>query len=70
MASITDSRVLRSGKLADMLGVSRVTLWRWERKGLLPKRTHYGPNCCGWTSSQIEEWWKQKSGTEIGLETK
>lgn len=60
MTSLSKSRVLRSSELADKLGVSRVTLWRWERKGLLPGKTQVGPNTVGWLESEIDEWWNRK----------
>ena len=38
MASLSSSRVVRPGELAERLGVSRVTLWRWQREGRLPQK--------------------------------
>lgn len=49
-------RILRANELAQRLGISRTTLWRWEREGLLPARRQVGPNVAGWISSEIEEW--------------
>jgi len=37
-------------------GKSRVTIWRWEQKGIFPKRVRTGPNSIGWFNSQINEW--------------
>ncbi len=53
-------RVVRCRELEALLGISRTTLWRWERKGLLPPRRHYGPNVVGWPASVIEEWKESK----------
>lgn len=50
------SRIIRASELADRLGISRVTLWRWERNGLLPPKRRVGPNVVGWLESEISEW--------------
>lgn len=62
MATISEERVIRLNELAKRLGVARVTLWRWERKGILPAKVCYGPNSTGWLSSTIDQWWNEKSG--------
>jgi len=46
----------RPGELAERLGLSRVTLWRWERAGQLPAKRQVGPNVVGWLQSEIDEW--------------
>jgi prophage regulatory protein len=70
MVSVTNSRILRSHELAERLGVSRVTLWRWERKGLLPRRIQIGPNTAGWLESEIDAWWKAKASGATGSEAR
>lgn len=60
--NISESRILRPNELAHKLGVSRVTLWRWERQGLLPAKAQIGPNTVGWLESEIDAWWSQKIG--------
>ncbi len=47
------SRIIRAKELAEQLSVSRVTIWRWEREGLLPRKRRIGPNVVGWDSAQI-----------------
>ena len=32
------------------------TLWRWEQKGIFPKRVRIGPNSVAWYSNEIEAW--------------
>lgn len=64
MTTLSNSRVLRPGELAERLGISRVTLWRWERKGLLPPKRQVGPNVVGWLESEIDEWFARTSGAE------
>lgn len=49
-------RVLRWPQVADRLGVSSVTVWRWERDGHFPRRVRLGANAAGWLESEIEAW--------------
>ena len=60
MHGVCESRILRANELARRLGISRVTLWRWERQGLIPPKLKLGPNTVGWLESEIEAWWEQK----------
>lgn len=56
MDGVCSSRILRTNELAERLGISRVTLWRWERQGLVPRKRRLGPNTVGWLESEIEAW--------------
>ncbi|NJL30049.1 MAG: AlpA family phage regulatory protein [Thermoanaerobaculia bacterium] len=49
-------KILRTNTVAEMLGISRATLWRWARRGLLPPRRIVGPNTVGWVESEILAW--------------
>ena len=60
MTSLSTSRIMRANELAKLLGVSRVTVWRWEREGRIPKKRQLGPNVVGWLESEIDEWWASK----------
>ena len=51
------SRIVRAKELAKRLGISRTTLWRWERHGRIPKKRRVGPNVTGWLVSDIDAWW-------------
>lgn len=53
-------RFLRIPELVDRLGVSRTTLWRWERAQLLPPRRRIGPNSVGWLEQEIEEFLRNR----------
>lgn len=64
MTSINDTKIVRPAKLAERLGISRVTLWRWERKGLLPPKRRVGPNVVGWLEAEIDEWFAAKTAAE------
>lgn len=50
------TRILRAAELAERLGISRVSLWRWERQGRMPPKRIVGPNVIGWLESEIDEW--------------
>ncbi len=56
MGTFCDSRIVRRKELAERLGISEVSVWRWEREGHLPKKRKLGPNVCGWLESELEEW--------------
>ena len=61
MSGLCNSRILRRKELSKRLGVSEVTIWRWERNGLLPPKRQIGPNAVGWLESDIEDWWAAKT---------
>lgn len=72
MASLSGTRVVRPGELAGRLGVSRVTLWRWEREGRLPAKRRIGPNVVGWLECEIDDWFARTDGdaaSAIGAES-
>ena len=58
------SRLIRAHELAQWLGVSRVTIWRWERQKILPAKVKIGPNTVGWKAETIDRWWSQKTGSD------
>jgi prophage regulatory protein len=55
--------ILRPTQLAHKLGVSQPTIWRMEKKGLLPPRKKIGLRSIGWLNSEIDAW-LQNSGTK------
>lgn len=61
---LSRSRVLRTNEVADRVGVSRTTLWRWERKGLLPPKRQVGPNVVGWLEEDIEAFIRTRPTTD------
>ena len=61
MATLSTTRIIRATELAERLSISRVTLWRWERAGRLPKKHVVGPNVTGWLEQEIDEWWEARS---------
>ncbi|WP_096512463.1 helix-turn-helix transcriptional regulator [Pseudomonas izuensis] len=49
-------RFLRFGSVADLVGVSRSTINRWEKEGKFPKRVRLGSQAVAWRESQISHW--------------
>ena len=48
-------RLLREKDVLDRLGISRATLWRWERAGITPPRRQLGPHAVAWLEGEIEK---------------
>ncbi|MDD4273389.1 MAG: AlpA family phage regulatory protein [Desulfobacter postgatei] len=51
-------RILRRREVLKIVGVSTTTLWRMEKAGRFPKRVSLGPNCSGWISEEIDNWYE------------
>jgi predicted DNA-binding transcriptional regulator AlpA len=51
--SIPLSRIIRPGKAAHLLGISRATLYRWEASGRLAPRVILGPGTSGWKEEDL-----------------
>jgi prophage regulatory protein len=49
-------KIIRPAMLAEMLGVSTVTIWRMEKRGELPPKKKLTPRTTGWLESDIIEW--------------
>jgi len=47
---------LREPEVLKFVGVSKITLRRWEYAGRFPKRYRLGPNTVGWKESEILNW--------------
>lgn len=48
--------IVRPAELADLLGVSKATLWKWRKRGLLPEPMSLGPRFVGWSSEVLNAW--------------
>lgn len=53
-------KILRPSDLAEMLSVSRVTIWRMEKRDELPPRKKFSNRCVGWLESDIKEWMESR----------
>jgi prophage regulatory protein len=49
-------KILNSKEISQITGLSRVTVWRMERKGQFPKRITLSPRRVGWIEDQINKW--------------
>lgn len=49
-------KFIRPAELAEMISVSKSTLWRMEKKGELPPRRQLSKRCVGWVESDILQW--------------
>ena len=49
-------RILNEAEVVKMVGVSRVTIYTWERDGRFPRRRQLGPKRVGWLLSDILNW--------------
>lgn len=57
-------RYLRLREVLARIGVSWVTLWRWEREGLFPKRRKIGKRAVAWVEAEIDDWCEKRSAGE------
>lgn len=48
--------IIRPAELARILSVSRATLWRMEKRGVLPPKITISKRAVGWKQSDIEAW--------------
>lgn len=59
-------RFLRLPEVLERVGVTAVTIWRWEQLGLFPQRRKIGPRLVGWVESELIEWCTQKASQASG----
>lgn len=50
------NRIISIIELSQLLSKSRVSIWRWERDGILPKPIKVAGRTLGWRESTILEW--------------
>lgn len=59
--SASHTLLVRERELCRLLGVSRSTLFRWERLGIFPSRMKIGPHSVAWLTSNIDEWLRARA---------
>lgn len=55
------TRILRDSEVSKRVPVHKVTRYRWEQKGLFPRRVRLGPNSVGWYEHEVEAWLASRS---------
>lgn len=57
---------LRDTDLATRYGVSRTTVWRWQRERFdMPRPMRLSPGCTRWRLSELEAWEATKAETVL-----
>jgi prophage regulatory protein len=51
--------LMNVSEVADYLGVSKLTIWRWEKSGEIPKAIAIG-GTIRWKRSDIQKWLDEK----------
>ena len=49
-------RFLRTREVMERIGISRATLYRWQRTGHFPQSRKLSEYSVGWLNSEIEDW--------------
>ena len=49
-------KFLSTNQVVEQTGLSRVTIWRYERAENFPKRVQLGPNRIAYRSDEVEDW--------------
>jgi predicted DNA-binding transcriptional regulator AlpA len=47
-------KYVSDSQLAERYDVSRSTIWRWVKRGVLPQPVQISPGCTRWLSDEIE----------------
>jgi len=53
---LQSNRIVSINELSRLLSKSRVSIWRWERAGILPRPIKIAGRTLGWKESTIIEW--------------
>lgn len=53
-------RFIRFDSLAEIVGLSRTTIYRMEQQGKFPKRVKLGSNSVAWRQSEVLNWMSVK----------
>ena len=57
--------VIRFPQLKQLVGLSRVTVWRLENAQQFPRRIRLSANSVGWRASEIEKWLRARERGEF-----
>jgi prophage regulatory protein len=59
-------RFLRLPEVLDRVGVTAVTIWRWEQQDLFPRRRKIGPRLVGWVEAEVVGWCAERPSNASG----
>jgi prophage regulatory protein len=52
--------VVRPTEIERVVGLSRPTVYRFEREGHFPKRRQLGPRATGWLLGDLQDWLRSR----------
>jgi len=53
---VSKLRIVRAAELANLLGISQTSLWRWRKSGDFPQPIALGARMVGWKIIDVEAW--------------
>lgn len=57
-------RFLREPEVLDRIGVTCITIRRWEREGAFPHRRKIGKHAVAWIEAEIDDWCEKRAAGE------
>ena len=63
MKDLDPLQMYRPAQLAALLGVHKITLYKWLRSGHLPPPVKIGPITVAWRASDIQAWLQKQEDT-------
>ena len=58
--------ILREKQVTEITKLSRMTIWRMEKRGDFPARFRISKNAVGWLQSEIDAWLEEKAAQRQG----
>ncbi|MFS1873309.1 helix-turn-helix transcriptional regulator [Enterovibrio norvegicus] len=55
------NRILRLKEIAELVGLSKSTIWRLRQEGLFPEPLQLGARAVGWYESDVMDWLKSRN---------
>lgn len=49
-------KIYRISEVADLIGATPNTIWRWAKAGTFPAPIRIGSNSVGWRSDHLQDW--------------
>ncbi|MEI4955502.1 helix-turn-helix transcriptional regulator [Aeromonas caviae] len=54
---------VRVGTLAKVLGIAKVTVWRWTAKGSFPQPVKLSERVTAWRAEEVRDWMNAQGKT-------